>query len=380
MFYFPFLHCLPADQRDSHKPGRRSVKGDLRDTLEALQKPAQCQPDSEALANTLLGLTRFGRHDTSIIRVLAHAVVERINSSKPREVSNTLWALSTLGWYDSSVYDTLLVTLVDERNGQLDHQDLSHAIHSCAMASHGGSAVEKLGHVISKQDVSQEGGWSGQDLANSLYAWAVLNSIGITSDSLTSMAQHLMREVNVRRFRAFQKPELARLYPAHLEAERVGLLRGGLWGNGMVQAAEKEHKEHLERDRAKLSRGDAPGVQRAAAALQEAGYKVEFGGKVGRKLLPFFYTQLLVHRVLSVSNIAVDVPSGTDVFCHPPGQLSGKARLKHAQIRAVIAEGRTSPGWRCDGFVVLSEGDTEQPDLVVQKVEGEMKSYLEMQT
>eukprot|EP00983_Pelagomonas_calceolata_P115093 1160156-Pelagomonas_calceolata.AAC.5 len=325
----------------------------------ALQKPVQYQPKPQELANTLWGLSYLGWYDADIIEVLAHAVVERMGSSTPQGISNTLFALSTLGWYDSGVYDALLVALLN-RSDQLAPQQCSNAMYSCAVASHGGSAVDKLAQVISGQDVSKQGRWNTQDLNSALYAWAVLGCIGVASDSLNEMAQHLLREVNNRGPAASQASHLRQLYPAHLEAERVGLQGGGLsTANGMLQATAEQHIQGQAELCMKVRQsGGTAGMRHAAAALQRAGYEVELGGRVGQD---GYQAELLVRHEGCPNGIAVDVLSGTDRFRHPPGQISGKARQRHAQIRQ-----------RCDGLVVLSEAAAKQPGLVVQQLDQEL--------
>ncbi|KAF5827611.1 hypothetical protein DUNSADRAFT_349 [Dunaliella salina] len=324
-----------------------------------VERLASSEP--QGLSNTLWALAKFGWYDESVVSKLAAAMVERIDSSKPQDFSNVLWALSTLRWYDSGVYDTLLVTLLDKRD-QAAPQDFSNAIYSCALASHGGIVVDGLAKVISRQDVSKPRGWMEQALANSLYAWSVLGSIGIASDSLSAMAQHLMLEVNGRGPAAFQSLQLTQLYLAHLVAEQVGLQGGRLspGKGGMLQAAAERHLQgqaELQK-RAKQSEG-AAGVHQAAAALQEAGYEVELGGSIGQDK---FHAELLVRHESCPRGITVDILSSADVFHWPPGQLSGKARQIHAQIKQ-----------RCDGLVVLSEADAKQPGLVVQQVEKTMR-------
>uniref|UniRef100_A0A7S3QME1 RAP domain-containing protein n=1 Tax=Dunaliella tertiolecta TaxID=3047 RepID=A0A7S3QME1_DUNTE len=313
----------------------------------------------QELSSTLWVLAKFEWYDEGIVSKLAAGMVEHIHSSTSQSLSNTLWALSILGWYDSGVYDALLVALLN-RSDQLAPQQCSNAMYSCAVASHGGSAVDKLAQVISKQDVSKRGGWIEQALANALYAWAVLGCIGIASDSLDMMAQHLLHEVNDRGPAAFISTGMTQLYLAHLEAERVGLQGGGLsTANGMLQAAAERHIQN----QAKLQKivkysGGSAGAQQAFAALQEAGYEVKLGGRVGQDE---YQVEMLVRHKLFPRGIAVGILSGSDLLRHPPGQLSGKIRLRLAQI------------WqRCDGLVVLSEAATKQPGLVVQRLEEEM--------
>ncbi|KAF5828769.1 hypothetical protein DUNSADRAFT_17101 [Dunaliella salina] len=400
--------CAKLEQRGIRTGGGMSIIAEMGAAAmaDALQKPVKHQREPQELANTLWGLSsfdcvlahavvkriesstpqvisnvlwalaKFGWYDEGIVSKLAAGVVSKlaagmvkcIDSSVPQNISNTLWALSTLGWYDPSVYDALLVALLN-KGDELLPQHCSIAMYSCALASHSSSSVNELAQVISRQDVSSNSGWNSQTLANALYAWAVSGSSGIASDSLSAMAQHLMREAKSRGPAAFEALAFTQLHLVSLEAERVELQGGGLSaGNGMLQAAAEQHAQGQAELRKKTRQsGGTTGVRQAGAALQEAGYAVELGGWVG--LQGEFYADLLVRHESFPRGIAVDVLSSTDQYRHPPGQLNGKIRLKHAQIRQ-----------RCDGLVVLTEALAKQPGLVVQKVEEVMKCDPAVQT
>jgi len=285
--------------------------------------------------------------------------VERVGDSKPQDISNTLWALSALGWYDPAVYDQLLVGLL-KKGKQAEPQALSNANYACAIASHGGSVVSGLAQFVSVQNVSEQGGWIEQHLSNSLYAWAVQSSMGMTSGSLDGMARHLLSEVNGRGPVASSTHlDLTQLYAVHLEAERVGLQGGGLsTANGMQQAAAGAHMQGQAELRNKAKQSGGGVYKQIAAALCKAGCDVELAGTVGKG---DYFANLLVRYESCPRGIALDVVSETDAFHQPPGQLSGKIKHKQAQISQ-----------HCDGLVVVSEAEVPQPQLVVQRLEQEL--------
>jgi len=315
----------------------------------------------QAVASVLVALARFAWFDLGVVSTLAAEMVkpERISSSKPQDISNMLWALASLGWYEPVVYDQLMAALQGSR--EAEPQNFSTSMYSCAIASHHSSSVNDLAQLVSEQDVSKQGGWDEQTLANTLYAWAVLSTQSLASDSLEGMAQHLLREVNARGPAALCSPiQLSQLHLAHLEAERVGLARGGLsTANGIQQAAAEEHAigQLILQNKAKQSGGTA-GEIAAVAALRAAGYEVELAGLTKGDC----YVNLLVQHEGAPNGIAVDILAATDVLRHPLGQLNGKIRLQHERIRQ-----------RCDGLVLLSEGEvSRQPGLMVQRVQQEL--------
>jgi hypothetical protein len=140
----------------------------------------------------------------------------------------------------------------------------------------------------------------------------------------------------------------------------VGLARGGLsTANGIQQAAAEEHAigQLILQNKAKQSGGTA-GEIAAVAALRAAGYEVELAGLTKGDC----YVNLLVQHEGAPNGIAVDILAATDVLRHPLGQLNGKIRLQHERIRQ-----------RCDGLVLLSEGEvSRQPGLMEQRVEQEL--------
>jgi hypothetical protein len=170
-----------------------------------------------------------------------------------------------------------------------------------------------------------------------------------------------MSEVNGRGPVAFSNDlQIRQLYIAHLEAERVGLQGGGLsTANGMLQVAAEAHRQYqAELRKVKQSGGGV--YKQIAGALGKAGYAFELAGTVGKG---DYFANMLVRHESCPRGIALDVVAGSDVFHHPPGHMSGKIKQVHAQIRQ-----------RCDGLVVLSEAEAQQPQQVVQRLERELSN------
>ena len=309
---------------------------------------------SQEISNVLVAMARFERFNLRVVSTLAAEMVkpEHISSSEPQTLANVLWALASLGWYEPLVYDQLLAAL--QVSSEFVPQGLSNAMYSCAVTSHDSSSLDVLAQLIRNQDVSKQGGWNDQGVANTLYAWTMLSAQGLVSNGLDGMAQHLFREVNARGPAAFRSPlQLRQLHLAHLEAEQAGLAGGGLsTANGMQQAAAEQHAKYqanLQR-KAKLSGGTAAEHQ-AVAALRAAGCEAEVAGMTGGN----YYVNLVVGHEAAPNGIAVDILAAADVLRHPSGQLNGKIRLQHAQIRR-----------RCDGLVVLTEYEIARHPVVVE--------------
>jgi len=202
--------------------------------------------------------------------------------------------------------------------------------------------MEGLAEFVSKQSEQQWGKWNGQDLANSLYAWAVLTAAGPNaapaSPSFKVMAQQLFCQVSKRGPSAFVDLGLRQLFVAHQVAVYGKLLGDGLSANAMllekIVAADKAYMNELQR----MMKGNKFDAQ-VAVALQHAGYEVEKAQVVERNGLKEVVP--LLAQGVAVSIISVD-----DYFRSPPDLLSGG---KH--IHVVVA------GWVCGSSIVIPEAE-----------------------
>lgn len=118
----------------------------------------------------------------------------------PQELSNALWALDKLGVYEAGVYSYFVGGMVG-KGMACAPQALSIALLACAEAQHWDSITEGLAALVSKQGEGGCAGWREQELANSLYSWAVLSATtaaAAASPGLRTMAGGLFREVEQR--------------------------------------------------------------------------------------------------------------------------------------------------------------------------------------
>jgi len=109
-------------------------------------------------------------------------------------------------WAGMMLLFTALSAFVQKVN-DAKPQDFSNVMIGCAEMCHWDSSMEGLAGSVSKQSEQQWGKWNGQDLANSLYAWAMLTAAApaAASESLVfkSMAQQLFLQIFKERVLCF---------------------------------------------------------------------------------------------------------------------------------------------------------------------------------
>jgi len=359
--------CAKQDESGSGQLGQ-GMPVILRGAAPAMASLAMCgSVVPQDLSNVLWAFARFSWYDASAVGELASAIAKqaRGNLTTDQNLANTLWALSKLGWYDVSVYSKLTSAFVQNFN-DAKSQGLSNVLLGCAEARHWDSSMEGLAEFVSKQSEQQWGKWNGQDLANSLYAWAVLTAAGpnaaSASPSFKSMAQQLFSQVSKRGPSAFIDLELSQLFVAHQVAVYRKLPGDSLYADAQllekVVAADKAYMNELQR----MVKGGE--INEVAAALQRVGYEVEVAQVVQNGGLK--------RRVpLLAQGVAVRVMFVDAYFRSPPDLLSGSK-----QIHVVLA------GWVCGSSIVIPEaewagmqGDTQQQQAyVVRRMHEALKS------
>ena len=359
--------CARQDESGSGRLGQGlpAILRGAAPALASLTKSGSVVPQN--LSNVLWAFARFSFFDAGVVGELASAIVKqaRDNSTTNQDIANTLWALSKLGWYEASVYSTL-TSAFEHESSSADPQHFSNVLLSCAEARHWDSSMEGLAELISKQSEQQWGKWNGQNLANSLYAWAVLTAAGpnaaSASPSFKSMAQQLFSQVSKRGPPAFIDLELSQLFVAHQVAVYRKLPGDSLYADAQllekVVAADKAYMNELQR----MVKGGE--INEVAAALQRVGYEVEVAQVVQNGGLK--------RRVpLLAQGVAVRVMFVDAYFRSPPDLLSGSK-----QIHVVLA------GWVCGSSIVIPEaewagmqGDTQQQQAyVVRRMHEALKS------
>jgi len=295
----------------------------------------------QALSNVLWAFACFSWYDADVVSELAAAMAKQATYSKPQGLSNALWSLSKLGWYDASVYSTLSSAFV-QKGSDATSQASSNVLLSCAEARHWVSSMEGLADLIGKQIEQQGVKLNGQDLANSLYAWAVLTAAGpaaaSASPSFKVMAQQLFDQVTKRGPSVFVDLDLTQLYVAHQVAVYGKLPEGGLSANAKLLGKAVAANDAGMIELLRMVKGSEIDAQ-VATALQHAGYETQVAqvvemGKL-KELVP-----------LLAQGVAVRLGNINNYFRSPPDLLSGSK-----QIHSVLS------GWVCGSSIVVPEAE-----------------------
>ena len=134
--------------------------------------------------------------------------------------------------------------------------------------------MEGLAESFSKQSEQQGVKWNGQDLANSLYAWAVLTAAGppaaSASPSFKVMAQQLFSQVSKRDPSVFVDLDLTQLNLAHQVAVYGKLPGGGLSANAKLLEKAVAANDSSMVNLSRVMKGGK--INEVAVALQRAGY------------------------------------------------------------------------------------------------------------
>jgi len=299
-----------------------------------VQRISSAKP--QELSNTLWALGQFDWYDAGTIKALAAAIAQSSSSTKPQDMSNALQALGSLRWYNTAVYSQLVDGLLQKiSSSNQPGQHFSNALFSCALSSHFDSSVDALAAWGSQQHLRQ---WNGQEVSNTLSAWAMLTAIGKGGDTanLRSLAQQVFKEASSRGAPKFTvKNDLGKLASAHWEAQHVGLPGGGLSDSKLLQAAEADTEAWIKR----IWKEQGSMTSKVAAALQ-GHYEVQAALVHGYHVLRVPHPSCPRGLVIAVTQ------RDRDYLRHPAGQVYGKAALRMAQIKR-----------RCDVLVLCDESE-----------------------
>jgi hypothetical protein len=146
--------------------------------------------------------------------------------AKPQEWSNTLWAAAVLRWYHERFLSQGAEALAAMPPAHLKPQDVSNSLYACAVCAHWDDNVQQLMCRVEEYDLAA---FNAQDLANTLYAWAVLSCVVATSGASqqhqgawSSAAPALFKEASRRGVSVLVEKDLSQLYAAHMCAEHLG--------------------------------------------------------------------------------------------------------------------------------------------------------------
>jgi hypothetical protein len=154
-----------------------------------------------------------------------------LQGAKPQELSNSVWAASVLRWYDRQFFSDAAAFLAAMSDGKnMTPQNFSNTLLACAACAHWDSHVHQLLVRVQQAHLPAV---TEQQLANTLYAWAVLTRIAQEAGAgqqqvqeLGQVAGALFKEAGRRlaiNHSVFINEHLCQLFQAHMYAEYLGL-------------------------------------------------------------------------------------------------------------------------------------------------------------
>jgi hypothetical protein len=201
-----------------------------------------------------------------------------LRGAKPQHLSNLLWAASNLRWYDPHFFSesaaALLCAMLNGINVKPQH--FSNALLGCALCAHWDSHVHQLLVSVPQGNLP---GFSQQEFANTLHAWAVLTCIALEAGADQQQVQELgqvagaLFEEAARRCKendvVFNELHLCQLFQAHMHAEHLGLpqrLEGELL---------KEAKKAWLAQQEGASKTNSRSQQEVNSTLEQMGYPTQ---------------------------------------------------------------------------------------------------------
>jgi hypothetical protein len=214
---------------------------------------------------------------TTALQKLGHLLLQACASSptalkgaNSQDWSSTLWTAAVLCWYDPDLFSQGAAALATMPPAEVKPQEFSNALYACALCAHWDGNVQQLLGRVNEYDLTAFG---PQDLANTLYAWAVLSCAVATSgaeqqraQALSTAAAALLQEAASQPVISFTKEGLSQLYTAHLYAQHLGI--PGLPAGPVLGEARAAGWNFAEPIR-------SAGQREVASALQQLGYTVQ---------------------------------------------------------------------------------------------------------
>ncbi|KAG2497928.1 hypothetical protein HYH03_004190 [Edaphochlamys debaryana] len=377
-----------------HKPRPEDLKGLAREVVARLS--AGSGRDTfipQELSNMLFACAKLGFTAPAIVQPLALAAGKVANRMEPQSLANSAWALAKMGYTDQGWYAALLAAA--EQPGILKgatSQTWSSLWYALALARHRPASRKLLELTAEAAGVLQRSAFSqacanllwalanlrlyderlvdalavrlgdllvqdpkqltGQDLANSLWALAVMGGSALSRNG--GLVEGLLREAE-RRWKeegtgAFSKEELQQLWQAQLELEAMG---GGLAG-GALRAAVAKEASRLAAERAQSNASSAE--RQVAAALRrlqeqlgplgaitavQPGFEVEGLGRVAD----------VVVELVGGRRVAVEFDGPTHFFANRPREskaVDGSTLARNRQLERVFGAGNvlSVPWWQ----------------------------------
>jgi hypothetical protein len=258
--------------------------------------------------------------------------------------SNTIWAAAVLRWYDQQLFSQGAAALTAMPTAEVEPQEVSIVLYACAFSAHWDDNVQQL---MSRMEEYNLVTLNAQDLANTLYGWAVLSYLATTSRALRQVLEASAQ----RTVSSFTQEGLRQLYAAQLHCQHLGI--PGLPTGTVLEAARA----------AGWSYGEATisaGPREVASVLQQLGYttQLELRSPDGLMSADVGVTALPDGRPCSIA-VEYDGPyhfvadysgsnssSSNDKAAAPADRLNGSTRLRNALLHARFFDGVVCIPWK----------------------------------
>jgi hypothetical protein len=278
-----------------------------------------------------------------------------MEGAKPQAWSNTLWAAAALRWYDQGLFAQGAAALAAMPPAELEPQHISNGLYACAVCAHWDDNVQQQLGRVGECDLSS---FTGQALANTLYAWAVLSRVMTTfgaaqqhKGAWSSASQALFQEAVQRNVSSYVEQELGQLYVAQLHCQHLGI-------PGLPVGAVLEAARAVGWTLAELS--TTAGQREVATVLQQLGYTTQLEMKspdgvmsadVGVTALPDGCPCSIAVEFDGPHHFVADNSSATsssrsNKTAAAVDRLEGPTRLRNALLQARFPDGVVCIPWK----------------------------------
>jgi hypothetical protein len=297
--------------------------------------------------------------------------------------SNTMWAAAVLRWYDQGLFSQGAAALAAMPAGDIEPQGISNTLYACALGAHWDGNVHQLMVRMGEYDLTA---FNEQDLANTLYAWAVLFCVITTSgasqqhqSNWINAAAPLLKKAAGCGVSRFTQEGLGQLYVAHLHCQHLGI--PGLPAGTVLEAARAVGWSD---GKATISASQ----REVASVLQQLGYTTQLemespdgimSADVGVTALPDGSPCSIAveydgrHHYVTDNNSGN--PSGSDQkSVTPVDRLDGPTRLRNALLQARFKNGVVCIPWREWVAATRAGQQEEYPRAALAQVAGQQVS------
>jgi hypothetical protein len=326
----------------------KAIPQDWANTIWAAATLYQTAVDTSTSA--VIGKLQKGGH--LLLQACVSSSPTALQGAKSQEWANTLWAAAVLRWYDQRLFSQGTAALVAARHAEVQPQNISNALHACALVAHWDGNVQQLMGQLNEYNLAA---FNAQNLANTLYAWAVLSCVLATSGAaqhrrevLSSAAEPLFKEAARRSTHSFGELELRQLYTAHVCAEHLGI--PGLPTGALLEAAMQAGMTG--------STTTSPWQKEVNSALRQMGYTTqpEMRSPDGLMSADIVITKVSGGKPCSIAveydglyhyvtdNSSSTFPSSSSTTA-PAVRLNGPTRLRNALLQGRFPDGVVCIPW-----------------------------------